>query len=176
MTAESLPRWAKGLKRNGTYFEGYVGDIEELLEDHKRDTITTWGIRRSNQGIDKENELGSKVNFSLTCVLCDFTLLNYYRDLELDGVIVEYHLRIAPFKYCGKKSENANLEPITLKRGKEYQTVLTFKVQENWAALLVLKFVSTDYIQSMLHQLMNVRGENSEMPKKKILVRSSKHS
>ena len=43
----SFPVWAEGLKKVGTYYEGYVEDLEGTLELHRRDTVTTWGIRRS---------------------------------------------------------------------------------------------------------------------------------
>ena len=58
----SLPVWAEGLKKVGTYYEGYVEDLEGTLELHRRDTVTTWGIRRSQQrkqpapGTDEKNE------------------------------------------------------------------------------------------------------------------------
>ena len=43
----SFPVWAEGLKKVDTYYEGYVEDLEGTLELHRRDTVTTWGIRRS---------------------------------------------------------------------------------------------------------------------------------
>ena len=43
----SFPVWAEGLKKVGTYYEGYVEDLEGTLELHWQDTVTTWGIRRS---------------------------------------------------------------------------------------------------------------------------------
>ena len=39
--------WKSGLKRVGTYYEGYVCDLEAVLEDYRRDTVTSWGTRRS---------------------------------------------------------------------------------------------------------------------------------
>ena len=41
------PNWKSGLKRVGTYYEGYVCDLEPVLEDYLRDTVTSWGTRRS---------------------------------------------------------------------------------------------------------------------------------
>ena len=43
----TFPVWAEGLKKVGTYYEGYVEDLEGTLELHRRDTVTIWGIRRS---------------------------------------------------------------------------------------------------------------------------------
>ena len=43
----SFPVWAEGLKKVGTYYEGYVEDLEGTLELHRQDTVTTWSIRRS---------------------------------------------------------------------------------------------------------------------------------
>ena len=31
--------WEKGLKRSGLYFDGFVDDIESVLEKHRRDTV-----------------------------------------------------------------------------------------------------------------------------------------
>ena len=39
----SFPVWAEGLKKVGTYYEGYVEDLEGTLELHRRDTVTTCG-------------------------------------------------------------------------------------------------------------------------------------
>ena len=53
--------WKNGLQRVGTYYEGYIDNIELVLEDYRRDTITSWGTRRSYTAIktvtseDKEN-------------------------------------------------------------------------------------------------------------------------
>lgn len=44
---ENPPVWAKGLKKCGAYYEGYVEDLETTLELHRCETVTTWGIRRS---------------------------------------------------------------------------------------------------------------------------------
>ena len=41
----SFPSWAEGLTKKGTYYEGFVDEIETLLENYKRDTVTTWGVR-----------------------------------------------------------------------------------------------------------------------------------
>ena len=44
------PSWAKGLKRRDLYYEGLIdsGDLESILEDHKRGTITSYGTRTSS--------------------------------------------------------------------------------------------------------------------------------
>jgi len=55
--------WANGLVKHGTYYEGFVDDLEHYLELHRRHTITTWAIRISknyDQNLlkdeDKENQ------------------------------------------------------------------------------------------------------------------------
>ena len=35
--------WAKGLKRSGLYFDGFVDDVECVLEKHRKDTVTFYG-------------------------------------------------------------------------------------------------------------------------------------
>ena len=47
MTFQSLPSWANGLDKEATYFEGFVDNLD-VLEHHKRETLTTGGIRRSS--------------------------------------------------------------------------------------------------------------------------------
>ena len=67
----STPIWAEGLKKCGTYFEGYTEDLEGTLELHRRDTVTTWGIRRSQKKLptsgesNKENESKSTVSLPI---------------------------------------------------------------------------------------------------------------
>ena len=58
----SLPVWAEGLKKVGTYYEGYVEDLERTLELHRRDTVTTWGIQRSQRKQPAPGMDGSKKN------------------------------------------------------------------------------------------------------------------
>ena len=41
------PSWAVGLCRSGTYYEGWVDDIDELLQLHSQETVTCYGTRRS---------------------------------------------------------------------------------------------------------------------------------
>ena len=55
MTTER-PAWSKGLRKCGTYFDGCVDNPEEILEQHRRDTVTTWGIRRSQNKTEAPKE------------------------------------------------------------------------------------------------------------------------
>ena len=43
--------WSKGLSRSGLYYEGFVdeGDLDRVLELHKRSTGTTYGTRTSSR-------------------------------------------------------------------------------------------------------------------------------
>ena len=51
------PGWASqfGLVRKGNYYEGFVDNLSSVLEIHQRDTVSTWGTRRSTYACDKEN-------------------------------------------------------------------------------------------------------------------------
>jgi hypothetical protein len=56
----TIPSWAGGLEKFGSYYRGYVDDLDATLELHRRETVTTWAIRRSEtkrtpEG--KENEV-----------------------------------------------------------------------------------------------------------------------
>lgn len=41
------PAWAKDLEPKGTYYVGFVEDLDSLLTRFKAETVTTYGIRRS---------------------------------------------------------------------------------------------------------------------------------
>ena len=54
------PAWTRGLKKYGNYYEGIVERAELVLEMHKQDTVTTFGIRRTEKprsapAVGKEN-------------------------------------------------------------------------------------------------------------------------
>ena len=65
------PSWATGLCRSGTYYEGWVSDIDEVLRVHSQETVTCFGTRRSSKasgctaeekkcdeiGVNKENKV-----------------------------------------------------------------------------------------------------------------------
>lgn len=44
----SKPDWAIGLEPRGLYYEGYTDTLQELLNKHSSDTVTTYGIRKSH--------------------------------------------------------------------------------------------------------------------------------
>ena len=59
----SLPVWAEGLKKLAhIYYEGYVEDLERTLELHRRHTVTTWDILRSQRKQPAPGMDGSKKN------------------------------------------------------------------------------------------------------------------
>ena len=43
------PAWALGLKRSGLYYEGFIDNLEDTLEAHRRCTVTTYGTRTSKK-------------------------------------------------------------------------------------------------------------------------------
>ena len=52
--------WSKGLQRRGVFFDGWVEDIDGVLDTHKKATVTTYGTRHSSKVSgacsNKENE------------------------------------------------------------------------------------------------------------------------
>lgn len=50
MTQKEKPSWAKTLKRRGLYYEGLIDsdDLDGILENHKKSTITSYGTRSSS--------------------------------------------------------------------------------------------------------------------------------
>lgn len=55
--AEDKPKWASDhdLHLCGEYYEGFVDDFEAVLSQHRMETVTSYGVRRSRQvnGTDK---------------------------------------------------------------------------------------------------------------------------
>lgn len=43
-----MDEWTKNLKKSGLYYEGWVDDAEQVLDMHKRVTVTSYGTRRSS--------------------------------------------------------------------------------------------------------------------------------
>lgn len=48
MTSIELDSWKHGLRKSGEYYEGVVSSVDDCLEAHKRETVTTWGTRTSS--------------------------------------------------------------------------------------------------------------------------------
>lgn len=69
MDIAHVPNWAteNNLQSNGLYYEGFVDDLESVLDYHKVLTVSTYGTRKSRKGkfagVDiegKENETPDK--------------------------------------------------------------------------------------------------------------------
>ena len=51
--------WCKGLQCLGVFFDGWVEDVNHVLELHRKETVTCYGTRRSfktSACSNKENE------------------------------------------------------------------------------------------------------------------------
>ena len=79
---EGKPAWASqySLKPRGTYYEGFVEDVDSLLAKFQAETVTTFGIRRSrytdSDSSDRvrepsENKENEKVNILLLLLKCN---------------------------------------------------------------------------------------------------------
>jgi hypothetical protein len=61
--------WNKNLKQAGQYLTGYVDDLQTVLELHKIDTVSTFGMRTSRKSsiainikqLDATDDINSKV-------------------------------------------------------------------------------------------------------------------
>ena len=83
------PVWAVGLKMSGLYYEGFVDNLEDTLEAHRRCTITTYSTRTSpamaavptDTDMNKENDVhlaNQQVGYmNITCT-CLSDLIQYY--------------------------------------------------------------------------------------------------
>ena len=52
-----VPNWAtdNNLRANGLYYEGFVDDLESVLDYHKVVTVSTYGTRKSRKGAGLAN-------------------------------------------------------------------------------------------------------------------------
>ena len=53
----AAPRWADGLTVAGLYYDGVIGEkrLQDTLELHKRDTVSTFGTRSSRR-VEKDKD------------------------------------------------------------------------------------------------------------------------
>ena len=73
--------WMNGLEKKGLYYEGVVADLDDLLENYKRATVTTWGTRRSSTNTN--GDLSDRVNdVSFNRTHDNYSL--FIRPLQLD--------------------------------------------------------------------------------------------
>ena len=56
--------WGKGLQWSGTYYEGWVDDLDKLLSSHAKATVTSYGTRRSSISRSGNTLLVNKENIS----------------------------------------------------------------------------------------------------------------
>ena len=71
--------WTSGLQRNGEYYEGVVSSLDDCLEAHKRETITTWGTRTSSSNSKPASDC-EKAIVSITAVkihACTIIIVNF---------------------------------------------------------------------------------------------------
>ena len=69
--------WTSGLQRNGEYYEGVVSSLDDRLEAHKRETITTWGTRTSSSNSKPASDC-EKAIVSITAVKVHTCMYNNY--------------------------------------------------------------------------------------------------
>ena len=56
--------WSKGLQSNGTYYEGWVDNLDELLSSHAKATVTCYGTRRSSKSSGIAVSVDNKENIT----------------------------------------------------------------------------------------------------------------
>ena len=64
--------WMYGLKKEGLYYEGVVADLDNLLENYKRTTVTTWETWRSSTNMN-----GGENGDLSDCKCCKFCQTRY---------------------------------------------------------------------------------------------------
>lgn len=101
------PDWATqfGLVRKGNYYEGYVDDLTVVLDTYKRNTISTWGTRRSSYTCDKENTPCEKVIQMI--IVCFLTIFMQSKVPRLFWTLNNGHIVCfdnTPFRVVSKKT------------------------------------------------------------------------
>jgi hypothetical protein len=80
--ANSKPdSWTCGLQRNGEYYEGVVSSLDDRLEAHKRETVTTWGTRTSSSNSKPADDCEKTIVSSSYTIIktCTHTMnLNFF--------------------------------------------------------------------------------------------------
>ncbi len=58
MASTSKPEWASDLELSvcGNIYQGFVDDYSSVLAQHCMATVSTYGVRKSRNNEDKENE------------------------------------------------------------------------------------------------------------------------
>ena len=80
--------WSTGLQSNGTYYEGWVDNLDEVLSSHAKATVTCYGTRRSSKSrfgntspIDKENistDIQQKVKYNVEIKLIPTLIFDFH--------------------------------------------------------------------------------------------------
>ena len=66
-----VPSWAHGLRKAGLYYyyySGFAENIDWILEQHRKDTVTFYGTRNSTLSHDKENVEPERNDEVLLCI------------------------------------------------------------------------------------------------------------
>ena len=69
--------WTCGLQRNGEYYEGVVSSLDDRLEAHKRETVTTWGTKTSSSNSKPAGDCERKTIVSSTLVQTHTCIMNF---------------------------------------------------------------------------------------------------
>ena len=78
--------WTHGLQQNGKYYEGVVSLLDDRLEAHKRETVTTWGTRTSfNSKPASDCEKKATVSTTAVIVHAYTTIFHVYRIISFIG-------------------------------------------------------------------------------------------
>ncbi len=62
MGDNNIPLWTNSLQRCGEYYKGIVENAAPILEMHKQDTVTTFGIRRTEKPTSTPKSRSNKEN------------------------------------------------------------------------------------------------------------------
>lgn len=55
-----MEHWTTGLVKQGLYYEGWVTDLDSVLASHSKDTVTSYGTRRSTKNTANEQNCKSE--------------------------------------------------------------------------------------------------------------------
>ena len=62
MDSATRPSWTASLRPCGIYYEGFVTDLEGVLQKHRVDTMSTFSIRKSHQTVAEKQQAKTELD------------------------------------------------------------------------------------------------------------------
>ena len=67
--------WSNSLHKSGLYYEGWVEDLDSILSQHGKETVTCYGTRRSRKTASSQATSVSRLNIIIYLYNCIYIIL-----------------------------------------------------------------------------------------------------